>query len=145
MVGKKSPRKQQPPTDGDMFSKQIRKMSSKFTTELSAVELASIVEESYQDDALFFGESALDNFWELYKSDRRFKDFDETSDEISDPRFAYLKMCKDLQVYPKARMIIREKKTTYIDFSNYCMLGKSAVAVAEAIKRYALTIESINL
>ena len=42
-------------------------------------------------------------------------------------------------------MIIREKKTTYIDYSNYCMLNKSAVAVAEAIKRYALTIESINL
>ncbi len=144
MVGKKSPRKPQPSTELDPFSKAIRKQSSKYTTELSAVELASLVEESYQDDALFFGDDALDNFWELYKSDRRFKDFEE-SDEISDPRFAYLKMCHDLQVYPKARMIIREKKTTYIDYSNYCMLNKSAVAVAEAIKRYALTIESINL
>lgn len=29
------------------------------------------------------------------------------NDEIYDPRFAYLKTCKDLKVNPKARMIIR--------------------------------------
>jgi hypothetical protein len=60
----------------------------------------------------------------LYKSDRRFKDFDRENDEIKDPRFAYLQN---------------------IDYSNYSLLNKTAVAVAEAIKRYSLPIESINL
>jgi hypothetical protein len=42
-------------------------------------------------------------------------------------------------------MIIREKKTNHIDYSNYQLLNKTAVAVAEAIKRYSLPVESINL
>jgi len=93
---------------------------------------------------LFFGEEAKENFWDLYKSDRRFKDFDQEHDLISDPRFAYLKACKDLKVFPKARMIIREKNTTHFDYSNYSLLNKSALAVAESIKRYILPIESIS-
>ena len=98
-------------------------------------------EDNYDDPSLYFGEEAKDNFWDLYKSDRRFKDYDEQHDAISDPRFAYLKTCKDLKVFPKARMLIRDKKTSYIDYSNYSMLNKSAVAVGEAIKRYSLPIE----
>lgn len=42
-------------------------------------------------------------------------------------------------------MVIREKKTTLLDYSNYQLLNKSAVAVGETIKRYSLTIEEINL
>ena len=42
-------------------------------------------------------------------------------------------------------MVIRDKKTNHIDYSNYYLLNKTAVAVAEAIKRYSLPIESINL
>lgn len=41
-------------------------------------------------------------------------------------------------------MIIREEKTNHLDFSNYSLLNKSAIAVAESIKRYVLPIESIN-
>jgi hypothetical protein len=100
--------------------------------------------ENYDDPGLYFGEEAKEDFWELYKSDRRFKDFDADTDKINDPRFAYLKICDELKVFPKARMLIRDKKTTYIDFSNYSLLNKSAVAVSEAIKIYSLPIESIN-
>jgi len=96
--------------------------------------------------------SALDNFWLLYKysthtkshrSDRKFKDH-EQSEEIQDPRFAYLQTCEQLKVFPKARMIIREESTKVLDYSNYSMMQKSAQAVAEAIKRYALPIEGVN-
>ena len=122
----------------------IQKRDSQ-TTHLSVVELANLSEENYEDPNLYFGEEAKDNFWNLYKSERRFKDFDVENDEIQDPRFAYLKTCKDLKVFPKARMVIRDKKTTHLDYSNYQLLNKSAVAVGEAIKRYSLTIEEINL
>lgn len=94
---------------------------------------------------MYFGEEAKNNFWSLYKSDRKFKDYNQINDEIHDPRFAYLKTCSDLKVNPKARMIIRNEKTTTFDFSNYSLLNKSSSAVAEAIKRYTLPIESINL
>lgn len=33
-------------------------------------------DEAYDDVNLFFGEEAKENFWDLYKSERRFKDFD---------------------------------------------------------------------
>ncbi len=101
--------------------------------------------ENYEDPNLYFGDDAKVEFWDLYKSDRRFKDFDQENDEIVDPRFAYLKTCRDLKVNPLARMIIRDQKTTHIDYSNYQLLNKTAVAVAEALKRYPLAIESINL
>lgn len=42
-------------------------------------------------------------------------------------------------------MVIREKQTNHINYSDFQMLDKNAVAVAEAIKRYSLPIESINL
>jgi hypothetical protein len=41
-------------------------------------------------------------------------------------------------------MVIREEKTNHLDYSNYSLLHKTAVAVAESIKRYILPIESIN-
>jgi Ran GTPase-activating protein (RanGAP) involved in mRNA processing and transport len=42
-------------------------------------------------------------------------------------------------------MIIRDEKSSSFDFSNYSLLNKSALAVAEAIKVYALPVETINL
>jgi hypothetical protein len=50
-------------------------------------------------------------------------------------------------VYPKARMLIRDKKaekTNHLDYSNMQLLNKSAVAVAEAIKRYQLPVDAIT-
>lgn len=38
----------------------------------------------------FFGNKAKEKFWEMFKSERTFKDFEETK-EIFDPRLAYLK------------------------------------------------------
>ena len=102
-------------------------------------------EDNYEDPRFFFGSDAKEEFWDLYKSERRFKDYNTGVDEIKDPRFAYLKTCKELMVYPKARMLIREKKSNNIDYSNFLLLNKSAVAVAEAIKRYALPVDSITL
>jgi hypothetical protein len=32
-------------------------------------------EENYEDAKLYFGDEAKDNFWNLYKSERRFKDY----------------------------------------------------------------------
>lgn len=55
-----------------------------------------------------------------------------------------MKACNELKVFPKARMIIREEKTNHLDYSNYILLNKTALAVAESIKRYVLPIESIN-
>jgi len=123
----------------------VNKDSSRGTTQLSTVELLSLHEENYEDPSLFFGDDAKEEFWDLYKSERRFKDYNIGIDEIKDPRFAYLKCCKELMVYPKARMLIREKKTNHLDYSNLVLLNKSAVAVAEGIKRYSLPVESITL
>jgi Ran GTPase-activating protein (RanGAP) involved in mRNA processing and transport len=102
-------------------------------------------EDNYEDPRFYFGDDAKEEFWDLYKSERRFKDYNNGVDEIKDPRFAYLQTCKELMVYPKARMLIREKKSNHIDYSNFQLLNKSAVAVAEAIKRYGLPVDAITL
>jgi Ran GTPase-activating protein (RanGAP) involved in mRNA processing and transport len=115
------------------------------TTNLSAVELLSMAEENFEDPKYYFGDEAKEDFWDLYKSERRFKDYNTETDEIKDPRFAYLKTCKELKVFPKASMLIKEKNTGHIDYTNVLLLNKSAVAVAEAFKRYALKVNSINL
>lgn len=90
----------------------------KSTTNLSAVELTSVADENFDDPRLYFGEEAKEEFWDLYKSERRFKDFTTGVDDIKDPRFAYLQSCKELMVYPKTRMLIRDKKSNHIDYSN---------------------------
>lgn len=54
----------------------LAKSESHATTNLSSVEIGSITEENYEDPMLYFGEEAKDNFWNLYKSERRFKDYD---------------------------------------------------------------------
>lgn len=41
-------------------------------------------------------------------------------------------------------MVIRQEKTSHLNFSNYQLLNKTAVAVSEAIKIYSLPILSIN-
>jgi len=109
------------------------------------VELLTGREDNYEDPRFYFGEEAKGEFWDLYKSERRFKDYNIGIDDIKDPRFAYLKSCKELMVYPKARMLIRDKKSSHLDYSNMQLINKTAVAVAEGIKRYSLPVESITL
>lgn len=67
---------------------------------------------------MLVGNSAKNKFWELYKSERKFKDFQEESDPMVDPRFAYFKQCKELNINPRASQIIREKESPVIDYTN---------------------------
>ena len=65
---------------------------------------------------------------------------------MDDPRFAYLKMCQDLKVFPRLRStMVHERKTSHFDYSNKGLLNKNAIAVAEGLKLYQMAIESINL
>jgi hypothetical protein len=47
---------------------------------LTIYDLNGNGEELYDDASLFFGEEAKENFWDLYKSERRFKDFNQVED-----------------------------------------------------------------
>jgi hypothetical protein len=47
---------------------------------LTVYDLNGSGDELYDDVNLFFGEEAKENFWDLYKSERRFKDFNQGSD-----------------------------------------------------------------
>lgn len=63
-----------------MYGKLDRLNTGHSTTNLSAVELLSAYDENYEDADLYFGEEAKENFWDLFKSERRFKDFDQEND-----------------------------------------------------------------
>jgi hypothetical protein len=73
-----SPPRKHPEEDYPNLS--LEKRGSNATTTLSVVDLGGMLEENYDDPNLFFGEEAKDNFWSLYKSERRFKDFDVGTD-----------------------------------------------------------------
>lgn len=53
------------------------------------------IEEEKVEDLRFdkqehlVGSRARQNFWDLYKSERAFKDFKPLEEETADPRFAY--------------------------------------------------------
>lgn len=77
----------------------------------------------------------------------------ENSEEIQDPRFAYIKTCKEQKVLPKAGMLIREKLSMiqmliwvakHANFSSFGLLNRSSIALSEAIKRYTLPLESVD-
>ena len=57
-----------------------QKRESTATTDLSVIDLNLGDDENYEDPNLYFGEEAKDNFWSLYKSERKFKDFDIEND-----------------------------------------------------------------
>lgn len=48
-----------------------------------------VEEESFANQSLLVGSRAKQKFWNLYKSERKFKDFDPEQESASDPRFAY--------------------------------------------------------
>ena len=41
------------------------------------------------------GAQGRSNFWQLFKSERKFKDFNEETDVTNDPRFAYFEKCRE--------------------------------------------------
>jgi len=59
------------------------------TLNVNAMELTSDIDEPLDDPDLYFGEPAVDKFWDFYKSERKFKDFTEEKRDIQDPRQAY--------------------------------------------------------
>ena len=59
-------------------------------------------EEKFDNQGLLVGNQAKNKVWELFKSERKFKDFDEEQDPMVDPRFAYFKQCKELNIIPRA-------------------------------------------
>ena len=60
---------------------------------MSTINIEAEQEEDSEEDIealdnpdIYFGEKAKDKFWDLYKSERRFKDFDKQGKDIDDPR-----------------------------------------------------------
>lgn len=76
-------------------------------------------EEEKQDQSkVLYGHEARTQFWHLYKSERKFKDFDTRSDWSKDPRFAYFQECNNANILPRSRQIIKETETTCLDYTN---------------------------
>lgn len=44
-----------------------------------------------------------------FRSDRAFKDMDIVSSNVNDPRLAYITMCNDQKIVPRAGMLIRQE------------------------------------
>ena len=115
---------------------------------MTTVNIEAEKEGSSEDEAealdnpdLYFGEKARDKFWDFYKSERRFKDFTQTAQDIEDPRQAYFQTCRELGINPRAKLMIRDTSTPILEYRNVQLLDKSSQAVAQAIKRYQVPIE----
>jgi hypothetical protein len=87
-------------------------------------------DENLDNPNLYFGEAAKDKFWDFYKSDRKFKDFDAVKQQIEDPRQAYFHTCNELGVFPRAKLIIRDEQDPEVEYKNVSLLSKSSHAVA---------------
>ena len=74
-------------SDTGITALSFDKSISNFEAIFEDMENAEPVTFDKQD--LLVGSHAKKKFWELYKSDRSFKDFNPEKDETNDPRFAY--------------------------------------------------------
>lgn len=100
-------------------------------------------EEKFDNQKLLVGNAGRTKFWELYKSDRRFKDASENSE--SDPRYSYFQECKNLHINPRASQIIRDKESPIIEYTNQFLNSATSVkAIAEAIKRYKYNVTHVQ-
>ena len=93
----------------------------------------------------------------MSRNSRTFKDVQENID-YEDPRFAYLKTCKEFNILPKASHIIGLQPsniyTIYIyiyiyigrdfNYSNKGLGHKSCKAVADSIKKFQIPMERVN-
>jgi hypothetical protein len=70
----------------DIDQPGLERMDSSSTINVEAMDMNSDHDEPLDDPDLYFGEKAVDKFWDFYKSDRKFKDFTEQSENIMDPR-----------------------------------------------------------
>ena len=79
-----------------MDGQGLERMDSHITLNVEAMDMNSEHDENLDDPDLYFGEVAVDKFWDFYKSDRKFKDFTESKESMLDPRQAYFQTCQDL-------------------------------------------------
>jgi hypothetical protein len=94
------------------------------------LDMMSDEDEPLDSPDLYFGEKAKDSFWDFYKSDRKFKDFNAKHEEISDPRQAYFQTCKELGVFPRPKLIIRDEMAPVVEYKDISLISKSSHAVA---------------
>ena len=80
----------------------------------------------------------------MYKSERKFKDFDPEMENSNDPRFAYFQTCKDENCLPRAALLIKDTENPVIDFTNkYLATPQAANSVAQAVKRYTFPVLAV--
>ena len=80
----------------------------------------------------------------MYKSDRKFKDFDPESETSVDPRFAYFQTCKTENCLPRASLLIKDTENPVIDFTNkFLSTPQAAHSVAEAVRRYTFPVLAV--
>ena len=82
--------------------------------------------EHLDDPDLYFGKVGVTNFWDFYKSERKFKDFETEKEDIRDPRQAYFQTCNSLKVFPQAKLIIRDRSSPNVEYENVSLLNKSS-------------------
>lgn len=80
----------------DLDQDGLNRVDSESTINVETLEMNSDHNEQLDDPDLYFGEKAVDKFWDFYKSDRKFKDFTDGSENIMDARQAYIQTCTDL-------------------------------------------------
>lgn len=96
------------------------------------------------NQSVLVGSRAKQKFWDLYKSERKFKDFDPDIEETPDPRFAYFQTCKEKNCLPRANLLIKDTESPLIDFTNkYLQTQQAAQSVSEAVKRYTFPVMAI--
>ena len=100
----------------DLEEGGLERMDSLMTLNVEAMDMNSDHAENLDDPDLYFGEKAVDKFWDFYKSDRKFKDFTDDKDDIMDPRQAYIQTCTDLKVFPRAKLLIRDVSSPIIEY-----------------------------
>ena len=103
-----------------------------------------VEEENFANQSLLVGSRAKQKFWNLYKSERKFKDFDPELETATDPRFAYFQTCKNENCLPRAALLIKDTENPVIDFTNkYLATPMAANSVAEAVKRYTFPVLAV--
>ena len=60
----------------------LERTESADTLKVDATDLTSEIDENLDDPDLYFGEVAVDKFWDFYKSERKFKDFTNDKKDI---------------------------------------------------------------
>ena len=74
----------------DVNEPGLNRIDSKSTINVECMEMNSDHDEKLDDEDLYFGDAGVNKFWDFFKSERKFKDFTDKSENIVDPRQAYI-------------------------------------------------------